>query len=211
MVVLGALAETLVNKGIRDAIVTLDPCLSSNYSRFKIHLYHKLFSVNLHYLKVKISNEFEIGCNELLVNVDDSTGEMLQLVLESVEHGPINKLIIYHNLDVSVKRAYRRLVDLFQRKIFLCFCNYFVYTETRTPEYTKMIKPCEKQAELYQRRVLQFEAVRRKWAHIMREWEYDFLLELVIPEIVVDEIRKPHVESSVEKASSESNLANSLT
>jgi len=61
-------------------------------------------------------------------------------VLDKVEKGPINKLIIYHNQDV--RQVYSRLVRLFPTKVFLCFCNYFMYTQTRTPEYTKMLKPC---------------------------------------------------------------------
>jgi|JI6StandDraft_1071083.scaffolds.fasta_scaffold200683_3 hypothetical protein len=119
-------------------------------------------------MKIKITNEFEIGRNELLVNVDDKTEEMLRLVLEKVEQGPINKLIIYH--DSEVGKVFQRLSRLFHTKVFLCFCNYFMYTQMRTPEYTKVLKPCEKQAEIYQRRVLQFGAVLRKWGDRMRVW-----------------------------------------
>ena len=64
-------------------------------------------------MKIKISNEIEIGCNSLLVNVDDNTGEMLRLVLEKVRAGPINKLIIYHHSEVPVSKVYKQLVELF--------------------------------------------------------------------------------------------------
>jgi catabolite regulation protein CreA len=84
-------------------------------------------------MKIKVSNEFEIGFNSLLVNVDDPTGETLQCILKNVKEGDINKLIVYHHSDMPVSCVYKQLVELFASKVFLCFNNYFMYTQTSTP------------------------------------------------------------------------------
>lgn len=72
---------------------------------------------------------------------------MLLVIFKLIERAPVSRLIVYHS-QVAVQEVAEILVRVFFSKVFLCYDNYFMYSESRKPHYRCMVKPCQMQARL---------------------------------------------------------------